>query len=74
MAKRIRDRHDIEYIKAVQAEERKKAEEAKLQRRDRYERRQAKKIARQVQQDNRIADMVDEILGYAKQNGTSAKQ
>lgn len=67
MAKRIRDRHDIEYIKAVQAKERRTAEEAKLIRRNRYERRQARKIARQVQQDNRIADMVDEILASAKQ-------
>lgn len=67
MAKRIRDRHDIEYIKEVRAEERRKAEEAKLQRRNRYERRQARKIARQVQQDERISDLVNEILGYPKQ-------
>ena len=62
MAKRIHDRKNIEFIKAARQQEIKQREQAAAERRAIQERREAKRIARQVQREDRISAMVDEIL------------
>lgn len=63
MAKRIRDRKDIIAIKAKRAEDQRKREEAAAERRAILERREAKKIAKEIERDRRISRMVDEMIG-----------
>lgn len=62
MAKRIRDRKDIKYIKAVREEERKKAEAAAEKRREVAMRRAAKRIAKETIAEMKIQAMADEII------------
>lgn len=66
MAKRIRDRKDIVFIKAARQEEIRQREAAAAEKRAVQERREAKKIFKRVQREDRISAMVDEMFHKAQ--------